>query len=405
MNFPPIIIRNSYNEGISSSFEKSFSKTPIPKLPRIRALSQRNSSNQITIRSRNSNHSQHYSEISDEIDIKLRHHLEAKDALIKQYTFQSNKKQELEEKIKKKERKERLSLQLQKVYGYSFDKDIYRLEDEEMIQKASDFYKEKKSFLGIVKFQRMWHQHFIKNKIQIEKIKINSAARKIQNCWLDYYRKAVLPRKLLEKRIKAATIIQKYIRGYFQRQSYLLYKHQKNLALAFKYMEDFKNKILEKNTIIIQRNWRSYKLRQSIAKRLERKRKKRNVIPLRTLKRENTEFDGKTSNDNSPRRHNQDSSPRKINFDDNKPFESSPRKINIENSPKKLNLDNSPRKFEDTLRKSKEDIPPLRIKPENSPKKSKSKAEDYGKKPKKEKHGLIKLIKPTSPKKKPKKII
>lgn len=150
MLLPQLKFRSSYI-GISNSNTDNQSKTPVPRLPRLSNLS-RNYSNQITISSRNSNYSQHYSERHQELDVKIKQHLENKDNLTKQYKFQNSKKSKLEQKLKEKDRKFRLSLLLHRVYGYQ-NQNISELSDEEMIEIAMDHHREKMFLLAIKKIQ------------------------------------------------------------------------------------------------------------------------------------------------------------------------------------------------------------------------------------------------------------
>ncbi|CAG9321001.1 unnamed protein product [Blepharisma stoltei] len=203
----------------------------------------------------------------------------------KKFIELANLKERLKRRIETRERKTELSAKLGKQYGIVFDKlSLLKYTEEEMIEKAVKYHKKVTCENASKLIQHTWRKYRVKQNIAFEKLKVRVAARKIQSCWIKYLTQVLIPKKQKMIYNKAAVTIQKNYRGYSVRRKYKLIFQGLKLKRALKYFEDLQRKMNQESAKIILKNWKSYKLRKAIKKKIDDKAAKKRAEKLESLR-------------------------------------------------------------------------------------------------------------------------
>lgn len=137
---------------------------------------------------------------------------------------------------------------------------------ESILERAYYMHKIREINSAAAKIQKNWKFYVFFKAQQEVTLKKEAAARKIQKMWKKYVNNKVVPKKIEEKKIKAAILIQKCFRGYSARMKYSVMLGRKKIKENLSYFEGVWDEIVVESVLVIQRYWRKYLARKQKAK-------------------------------------------------------------------------------------------------------------------------------------------
>ena len=129
---------------------------------------------------------------------------------------------------------------------------------ESILERAYYMHRVRGINSAAAKIQKNWKIFvFFKGQQRIKR-KREAAARKIQRMWGRFVEEKVVPKRLGEKKTKAAILIQKSFRGYLERMKYSVMLGRKRIKENLSYFEGVWDGIVEESVVVIQRFYRKY---------------------------------------------------------------------------------------------------------------------------------------------------